>query len=252
MTAAAPAERPDAPAPVSDPSPVDPPAADARRFGEPGPAGPHPLTRRRVWLPIALLVAVLGLPFVHLALRGEAPVTASVPFRDDFNRTELGEHYFATGGFWRPLDGWLYSPGVKNNPLWLQASLPRDAVVEFDARSDSGDGDIKAEIFGNGRDHASGYVLVFGGWKNTTSIIARLDEHGRDRVERKDVQVERGRTYRWRIERKGRELRWFIDGQPFLTYDDPRPLEGPGHDRFAFGTWVTDAYFDNLSVRALP
>lgn len=241
-----------APAPPSDPAsaPAPAPVPDGSRFAEPPPPGPHPLASRRLWLRLAPLLVVLNLPFIHYALRGEAELTASVPFSDQFERDTLalGEHWFATGGFWRIVDGWLYSPGVKNNPLWLQARLPRDVVVEFDAKADSATGDIKCEIFGNGRDHASGYVLVFGGWNNTISTIARLDEHGRDRKERRDRKVEKGKVYRFRVERAGTLLTWSIDGEKFLEFDDKAPLEGHGHDRFGFGTWATDAFFDNLVI----
>jgi len=220
------------------------------RFGEKAP-GPHPLTRRAIWLPLLLLFLALNIPFFHLWLRGSASVTTTVPFHDDFARAELGDNYFATGGHWRIVDGWVYSPGVKNNPLWLRAKLPHDVAVEFDVKSDSLVGDVKCEIFGNGRDHASGYILVFGGWNNTISALARLDEHGTDRKERRDWKVERGRVYHWRVTRQGHEVAWFIDGHPFLTYDDPNPLEGSDHDRFGFGTWATDAYFRNLTVTPL-
>jgi len=224
---------------------------DVEPIGLPPEPGPHPLRQRRVQVPLAILLFVLAIPFLHLGLRGAATTTTKVPFSDDFQREALGEHWFATGGFWRPVDGWLYSPGVKNNPLWLRAALPRDVAVEFDVRAEDSDGDIKCEVFGNGRDHASGYVLVFGGWSNSVSIIARLDEHGKDRKERRDRKVEKGRSYHFRIERKGNVLSWFIDGEPFMSFDDTDPLEGDGHDRFALGTWVNDVYFDNVSVTPL-
>lgn len=230
---------------------VSPQSADDTRFAEPPEAGPHPLKQKRVLLPLGALVLVLSLPFIHYALRGEARTTTTVPFTDDFERAELGPNYFSTGGHWRIVDGWLYSPGVKNNPAWLQAKLPRNAVVEFDVRSEDSAGDVKCEIFGNGRDHASGYIAVFGGWNNTISTLARLDEHGKDRKERRDKKVEKGRTYRFKLERSGNKLTWYIDGEKFLDWDDNAPLEGSGHDRFGFSSWATDVYFDNLSVRSL-
>lgn len=239
----------DAPRPDAPPSPPAEPTPEP--YGQPPPAGPHPLTQRRIWLPLALLLAVLSIPFVHLALRGPAETTTTIPFADDFDRAELGPDYFATGGHWRIVDGGLYSPGVRNNPLWLKARLPRDVAVEFDARAGTTDGDVKFEIFGNGRDHASGYVLIFGGWSNTISIIARLDEHGRDRLERRDRKVEKGRTYRMRVERRGKTLTWFIDGEQFLAFEDAAPLEGRHHDRFGFGSWNADAWFDNLRIEPL-
>ena len=206
------------------------------------------------------IVAVVQIPFIVYGLRGAAPATAQVPFTDDFNRPSLGENWWSTGGAWRLDNGVVHSPGVKNNPLWLKARLPDDVAVEFDARSESADGDLKCEIFGNGYDHASGYVVIMGGWSNTSSIIARLDEHGPtvgqphnryDRVETKTLKVEKGKTYRFRLERKGNLLRWFVDNQLALQYDDPNPLKGSGHDRFGFSSWDSDLFFDNLSIQAL-
>jgi hypothetical protein len=217
-------------------------------------AGAHPLKSRRIWLPLAVLLAIINVPFLHLALRGQADVKAAVPFSDDFERapTALGDAWKApTGGFWRIQEGWLYSPGVKNNPLWLQAALPRDVAVEFDVRAEHASGDIKCEIFGDGRGHSTGYVLIFGGWSNTISTIARLDEHGADRKERRDRKVEKGRSYHFRIERRGGRLEWMIDGERFLAFDDPAPLSGPGHDRFGLSSWATDVFFDNVSVQPL-
>jgi len=193
---------------------------------------------------------------VHLLLRGEAKVTVAGPaFEDHFDRAAIGPDYFATGMHWRIANGELWAPEAKNNPLWLRMRLPRDVALEFDARSETatGDrpGDIKFEIFGDGRDHASGYVCIFGGWGNAISVIARLDEHGKDRKERRDRKVTAKRTYHMRVERRGGVLRWFIDGELFLEYDDPRPLAGKGHDRFGFSGWAADLFFDNLKISAL-
>ncbi|HVP66871.1 MAG TPA: hypothetical protein VMT17_06380 [Anaeromyxobacteraceae bacterium] len=203
---------------------------------------------------VAILVANLALlqPWLR---RPPAPTVPGPRYADDFQRSRIGADWWSAGGHWQIRDGELWSPGVRNNPLWLRMRLPRDAAVEFDARSESRAGprvgDIKFEIFGNGRDHASGYVLVFGGWGNQVSAIARLDEHAPDRAERGDRAVEPGRTYHMRIERRGRELRWYVDGAPFLAFDDPSPLEGPGHDRLGFSSWDSDLFFDNLTVEPL-
>ena len=42
-----------------------------------------------------------------------------------------------------------------------------------------------------------------------------------------------------------------IDGQPFLTYEDKSPLEGPGHEYFGFDNWESDAWFDDLVITPL-
>src|SRR5512146_976295 len=215
----------------------------------------HPLAWRG-WLVLALCVGVVNVPLLHRVLRGDAPGTLAGPrYADAFERAAIGDDWFTTGMHWRIAAGQLWAPAARNNPLWLKMRLPRDVAIEFDARSDTatGDrtGDIKFEIFGDGRDHASGYVCIFGGWGNTTSVIARLDEHGADRVERRDRKVEPGRTYHMRVERREHALRWTIDGQDFLEYVDPRPLAGSGHDRFGFSGWAADLFFDNLRIEPL-
>jgi hypothetical protein len=206
---------------------------------------------------LAACVLAANAALLHLWLfRGEAEVTVAGPrFEDRFERAALGDAWFTTGMHWRIARGELWAPEAKNNPLWLRMRLPRDVAVEFTARSETGSGDragdIKFEIFGNGRDHASGYVCVFGGWGNQVSVIARLDEHGRDRKERRDRKVEPRRSYRMRVERRGGTLRWLVDGEPFLEYDDPAPLHGRGHDRFGFSSWAADLFFDDLVVEPL-
>ena len=245
--------------------------------------GPDRLSRRAL---IALIAAILlvNLPLIHLWLLQPRPhATVEVPFSDGFDTSEtVAKNYWSSGGLWRSVNGELLSPGVRNNPLWLKAKLPRDVVIEFDARSESPEGDVKVEVFGDGRNHASGYVLIHGGWSNSVSVIARLDEHGRAltaleeearrfaqqnglpsadlvdtgvfkrdtrmRVEARPFPVERGKTYHWRIERSGSTLSWSIDGKPFMSFEDPFPLEGPDHDRFGFSSWEAQLYFDNLKI----
>ena len=225
------------------------------------------LSSRGKWILLSVLL-VLNIPMIHrFLIRGEPEVTTSIPFREDFNDSpDLGENWYSTGGMWRVVNGALFSPGVKNNPLWLQARLPDDVRIEFTARATGREGDVKVELFGDGSDHASGYVLIHGGWDNSVSIIARLDEHGRVvtgndfetltpdarvRVESRDHRVISGRVHRWRIEREGKTLRWFIDGRPVLTFEDPHPLRGPGHDRFGFSTWLNDVTYDDLVITPL-
>ncbi len=246
----------------------------------------EPLSRRG-WAIVAGAVVLLNMPVLHYyLLRPRPEATVTVPYQDDFsNPSTVVDNYWTSGGHWRVVNGELLSPGVKNNPLWLKAALPENVAVEFDVRSMSPEGDIKVEIFGDGSDHASGYVLIHGGWNNSISIIARLDEHGpslhrlkqqaqqvaaekrlpsaglvetgvfrpdtRMRVEANPYRVELGRTYHWRIERRGSLLRWFIDNQLFMELDDPFPLKGKGHDRFGFSSWEAQLYFDNLRITPL-
>src|SRR5262249_27778972 len=136
---------------------------------------------RNVAIAIGLVVFLINLPIIHyFVFRGPPEATVGLPYQDDFSDSStVQKHYWSTGGLWRTVDGQLVCPGVKQNPLWLKAKLPQNVAVEFDARSQSQEGDIKVEIFGDGTDHASGYVLIHGGWNNSLSIIARRDEHGK-------------------------------------------------------------------------
>ena len=69
--------------------------------------------------------AFLGAIPTNLTTAAGDPVTFSVPYTDDFSDpSTVTEHYWTTGGHWRTINGELLSPGVKNNPLWLEAKLP--------------------------------------------------------------------------------------------------------------------------------
>ena len=189
---------------------------------------------------------------------GPPPPAITAPWRDNFDRAELGSDYLDTSGKAYRLDsGALNARGAHNRPLWLRRRLPRDVVIEFDVWSNSPEGDIKVEAFGDGRSYAvqasytaTGYVFIFGGWGNSKSILARQNEHGNklavDTSGRKVVPRQR---YHFTIARKGTRIDWSIDGKLFLRYDDPSPLEGDDHGYFGFNNWRSDLWFDNLSIR---
>ena len=195
----------------------------------------------------ATLVLLAG----SLACKKDAPKTeGALPFTDDFERKELGSHWTQTGGHWEVRDGHMFTNGANNAPLFLNVDLPADVVVEVDVTSETPVVDAKIELMTDGRTHQSGYVFILGGWNNTISCIARLDEHGADRVERRPTGVVGNRTYRWRIEKKGGDLRWLIDGKPYMSFKDPDPLDGSGNNRLAFSNWQNQLRYDNLKVWA--
>ena len=172
----------------------------------------------------------------------------NLPFFDDFERESLGPNWRPTGGHWTIDQGAAFTSGAQNQPLFLEVALPSDLVLEVDVTSYNSTVDAKVELMTDGRKHQSGYIFILGGWKNTISVIARLDEHGRDRRERKPTKVTPKQTYRWRIEKKGGDIKWLIDGQPYMTFIDPHPLDGPGHNRFAFSNWWSQITYDNLKI----
>jgi len=263
-------------------------ATDDQNPGVPTSDWQRPLKLSKVARVVLVATVLLfNLPMLHYFLfRGAAPASVTLPYSTDFSDFDVVERdFFSTGGLWRTMGGELFSPGVKNNPLWLKAKLPQNVAVEFDAKSMSPEGDVKVEIFGDGTDHASGYVFIQGGWNNSLSIIARLDEHGqpygaiqaeagriarekgieadlvktgafrsdtRMRVEiTPSIPVQVGRSTHWRIERRDDTLIWFLDGREYGRFKDPIPLVGSSHDRFGFSSWEAQLLFDNLKIEPL-
>ncbi|MFI5308088.1 MAG: hypothetical protein ACHQ53_12085 [Polyangiales bacterium] len=174
---------------------------------------------------------------------------------DNFERVDLGSDWLNTGGPYAIRNGMLHVKGARNKPLWLRRTLPRDVRVSFDVRSDSPEGDIKVELFGDGVSKAeevsytaTSYVVVFGGWGNSLNVIARMNEHGDDRVVGPPYKVVQGKTYHMTIERRGSTLTARTEDHELAKMTDPLPLHGPGHDHFAFNNWQSDLWFDNLRV----
>ena len=209
-----------------------------------------------------LSLSLLGLLSVGSACKPKPPSAGPPIFADEFEHVgaELGSDYRNTAppGVYTLTDGALAVRGAFNHPLWLARELPENAVIELDAWSDSPDGDIKVELFGDGQSYAktvsytsTGYVVIHGGWKNSLSALCRMDEHADDRRTRKDLKVVPGKRYHYVISRRGSRLEWFIDGELALDFEDPAPLTGPGHRYFGFNNWQTPVHFDNLRVRAL-
>jgi len=127
--------------------------------------------------------------------------------------------------------------------------------------SKSPTGDIKLELFGDGESFdpdkgsymSTGYVFIFGGWQNSLSVICRNNEHDDGRkAARRDMRVEPNRSYRFTITRQGGTLDWSVDGRPFLSWTDPQPLTGAGHEYLGVNDWESAVSFDNLSIRPAP
>ncbi len=191
-------------------------------------------------------------------------------FTDDFERAEPGPAWRLAGPGWLVRAGRLCGEGNRNRGAWLARRLPPNARVEFDAVAETPRGDLKAEFWGDGTSGASGpsyrdatsYLLVFGGWRNTRHVLARLDEHDPARLELAldpaDAspprgRVRPGRAYHVRVERAdGHTLTWHVDGALVASFDDPNPLTGPGHDHWGFNEWDAAVCFDNVRASPLP
>jgi hypothetical protein len=196
--------------------------------------------------------------------------SASTPlgngFEDAFERPPLGTDWRATGGEWRIEQGRLCGKSARNHPVWLARTLPTNVRIEFDAVTYSPDGDLKAEIFGDGASAASGasyndatsYLTILGGWKNQFHVLARLNEHASDRPEiriapgsddERARPVVLGQVYHFKVERNdGKTISWWIGDTLMFKFSDPQPLSGAGHDHFGFNDWEVRVCFDNVKV----
>lgn len=203
----------------------------------------------------------------------QAPPPASPPltevFQDNFERKELGADWYALGSGWKIRDGKLCTKGQRNRGVWLNRTLPTNARIEFDALSESPEGDLKAELWGDGRSGATSvsytnstsYLTIFGGWKNTFHVLARIDEHAKDRLEvalspdgagDREKPISPNRTYAFKIERSdGATISWWVDGTLIHRLEDKQPLTGKGHDHMGFNNWEVPVCFDNLKVTPL-
>lgn len=201
---------------------------------------------------------------------GDASATTDAATSPAVDRSNLGPSWVQIKtNAWRVEGGKLCVQNARNHPLWLNRTLPVNARIEFDATGYSDDGDLKAEVWGDGASYATGtsytnatsYLTILGGWKNTQHVLARLNEHGTDR---KEIRVDKdsddprqrpaqkGQTYHFKIERNdGKTVRWSVDGIEFITWNDPAPLAGQGHDHFGFNEWEAKVCFDNVKVTPL-
>ncbi len=241
--------------PVKAPEPTDNGGPAASRF--------RSVRRGRLFVAVAALAFLA----VSIATMGWAfrPRTLPAPngrliYSDDFEGSALRDDWRQseadpgwTAGRWQVVGGRLRGEKIHNAALWLRVPLPEKVRIEFDARAETPDGDVKAEVFGDGRTHQSGYIAIHGGWRNTVRAIARRDEHAEERKEdnRCDVVGRRTRCvepdvdYHWALVRTGDTLEWYLNGTLLLTYPDTHPVRGR---HFAFNGWEAVTSFDNLRI----
>ena len=209
---------------------------------------------------VVLFLTVVAVA-IHLQYEPtEAPATGKLVYSDDFERAQPGADYFQakpdlgwSAGKWRIKEGRLWGEQIHNATLWLQRPLPEKVRIEFDARAQTETGDVKCEVFGDGRRHQSGYIVIFGGWNNSVNCIARQDEHQNERKQddrcprrgNRSMCVEPDIDYHWTIVRTDHVVRWYLDGALYLTYPDHDPVRGR---HFGFGNWEAAVSFDNLKI----
>ncbi|MFT3767807.1 MAG: hypothetical protein QM820_20315 [Minicystis sp.] len=190
-------------------------------------------------------------------------------WEDAFDRADLGPDWTSLSPAWKITNGRLCARGARNKGAWLQKRLPVNARIEFEAYAESPEGDLKIEAWGDGVSGATGnsytnatsYLAILGGWKNSKHVLARLNEHGEDRLEidvdpHSDDERMRalaaGQAYHFKIERAdGKTVQVSVNGTVYFELADREPLAGAGHEHFGFNDWDAPVCFDNLKVTPL-
>ncbi|HOW50792.1 MAG TPA: hypothetical protein PLV42_01975 [bacterium] len=176
-------------------------------------------------------------------------------FSDTFDRPDLGPNWQVQGGDWRLEEGVVQSMKANNLNLVLTGTaLPDNAVIELTMWSESDFVDIKFNAWGDGKphEHGDGYSFILGGWKNRVSVIAKLHEHEKNRVEDRATRLEQSKRYQVKIIRIGGKIWWFVDDAIFLAYNDPQPLTAAGGYKYlSFANWESMAYFDGLKISTI-
>ena len=205
---------------------------------------------------LIFLVILTGCKEKNESTKAEMPIEkGALIFSDDFNRSDLGDKYTVQGGDWKIENGEVVSSKAENRNLVLSGiELPQNGVVELTMWSESKAVDVKFNLWGDGKihDHGDGYSFILGGWSNRISVISKLHEHEKNRSQDKKTKWKKGEKYKVTVARKGSEIRWLINGKPYLNYVDSSPLKvKDGFSRLSFGNWRSQVHFDDLKIYKL-
>ncbi|MDF2440441.1 MAG: hypothetical protein JWN98_1425, partial [Abditibacteriota bacterium] len=152
--------------------------------------------------------------------------------------------WYVSGGTWDMTSRWDCSPGwswyggwsERIAAIWNKHSFTGDFAIDlFAACKRDGGGyqhprDINITIGGDGRDLASGYSFIFGGWNNTATRILRGTQTVAETTKVLLPTDYQGQAHhKWfnlRVERTGNIVSFYVDRELALRYKDPNPLPG--------------------------
>jgi len=177
-------------------------------------------------------------------------------YRANFDSSEqLGDWRCYDGGKWDVRDGWLVCDARETTGglsiLWLSRIVPREVVIEFEAECLDRPGEILAFVCGDGQRY-SGYEIAVGGSGNTRVALYKSLEGGnpaaRDRLDRRDFQVNKERVYAVKIRQYRNAFRVYVNDDLLLSTSDEQPIQDDRHRYFGFGTIGNLVRFDNLKI----
>jgi len=176
-------------------------------------------------------------------------------FEDNFDQNNnFNKQWNIQGGDWHLKNGKLVSTFAYNKNLVLKdIVLPENLMISFDVLSKSNAVDVKVNVLGDGKihGHGDGYSFILGGWHNQISVISKLNEHEKTRIESRK-KWQKNKLYHMNIIKIGEKFYWFVNHKIFLARFDEIPLRPKdGYKFFSFGNWKTNEEFDNLKIYKL-
>jgi len=184
------------------------------------------------------------------ALRDPIETGWTLRFSDDFERTEIGADWKSIAGNWKIVNGALVAnhPEKRSGKLYITRDFPGAQRLEYDASTDE-PGDLSAVLGADdiGR-WETGYFFGFGSnWNLSSKLLVRGPEKAIY-----FAPVIAGKVHRVVCQRDGDLLTHIADGKVVMTYRDPKPLTGEGHQRISLYTFGGTSKIDHVKVYRKP
>lgn len=203
-------------------------------------------------------------------------------FTDDFDRKELGGNWKVMSGNWEIKDGNLHGSGTllctKNFPARDETGLiypggfalgyirmefeATSAVKPFiffkDQKPEVVLGDLSCFMNAQSSEktkdplYTSGYFFQFGGGYNTKNVIAKKGESVVTDSSSGKV-IETNQRHKIIAENDQGHLRFFVDGEQLLDYEESGSIMGSGFDQVGFYFYTAfDVHNVKIYVKKLP
>ena len=177
--------------------------------------------------------------------------TITLLFEENFNNLNP-KMWSIQGGNWDVKNGKAFSTkGLNRNMVLNGVELPKNAVVEMDIVSQTDFVDAKFNLYGDGKihDHGDGYSFIMGGWKGKISVISKLHEHEKNRIEERSTRWEANKLYRVKVIKIDSRIYWYINDKLFLARMDKNVLKPTeGFKYLSLANWKSNLSFDNIRI----
>lgn len=196
----------------------------------------------------------LHLPAAGGIILDPGQLTVRSPHVYDYTFSTAPVDWRVASGSWDITSRWICTPkwswfgGVSHEAamVWSKRQFRGDQVIDLhsavmmDYGVGSGYrrfGDMNLSFCADGSNLGSGYTLMYGGFNNARTCLWRRDKVVAERADRPYPTRKGGAHKNWynlRAEKLGGRVRFYLNQELILEYEDPEPLEG-GH--VALWTW---------------